>query len=149
MVVTDINADTAMQRPVDHGTDDASAVPAMYTPSQLKLLKIAVIVMGLILLLGFMAVIGRIVWLVNSAPKAPSEAAATGTAPLVPPIESIALPKGAIVRSISLSGSKLGVHYEGPDGAGIRIVDLQPGGRSFTLPIVEAGNEVSPGRAGQ
>lgn len=125
-----------MQRPVNEGSDTATAIPPMYTPSQMRLLKIAVIVMGVILLLGFVAVIGRIVWLVNSAPKPAAGAALTSGALVAP--GPLTLPKGAIVRHIALSGSRLAVHYESPEGSGIRIVDLVPGGQAVTLPIVEA-----------
>ena len=116
----------------------ASAIPPMYTPSQMRLLKIAVIVMGVILLLGFVAVIGRIVWLVNSAPRPAAGAAALLPAPPLGQPAPIALPKGATVRHIALSGSRLAVHYEGPEGAAVRILDLSAGGVSITVPIVEA-----------
>lgn len=108
----------------------------MYTPSQLRLLKIAVIGMGVILLLGFATVIGRIVWLVNSAPKPVVDAAASATPSAPPP--PIALPRGAVVRHLAFSGSRLAIHYESPEGNAIRIVDVGPGGAAVTLQIVEA-----------
>jgi uncharacterized membrane protein len=111
----------------------------MYTPSQLRLLKIAVIAMGVILLLGFAAVIGRIVWLVNSAPKPSADVAAPAATTALAPQLPIALPKGAVIRHMSVSGSRLAIHYESPEGGAIRIIDLGPGGSSVTLPIVEAG----------
>jgi hypothetical protein len=110
----------------------------MYTPSQLRLLKIAVIAMGVILLLGFATVIGRIVWLVNSAPRSSVSGDSTAATPLAPPAP-ILLPKGATIRHLAISGSRLAVHYEGPDGGAIRIIDLGPAGASVTLPVVEAG----------
>jgi hypothetical protein len=109
----------------------------MYTPSQLRLLKIAVIAMGVILLLGFATVIGRIVWLVNSAPKPALDTALPAATPLAPPLP-IALPKGATIRHMAVSGSRLAIHYESPEGGAIRIFDLGPGGAAITLPIVEA-----------
>lgn len=112
----------------------------MYTPSQMRLLRIAVIVMGVILLLGFATVIGRIVYLLNAAPKpvpAASGPAREVAAPLKLPT-SIELPKGAVVKHIALSDSRLAVHYDGPSGAGIRIIDLVSPERSATFPIVEA-----------
>ena len=111
----------------------------MYTPSQMRMLKIAVIGMGIILLLGFVAVIGRIVWLVNSAPKPPGSTSGAVTAPLASPASPLILPKGAVIRNISLSGSRLAIHYDGPEGAGIRIVDMVPGGETVTVPVTEAG----------
>ena len=126
-----------MQRPASDVADAASAIAPMYTPSQMRLLKIAVIVMGVILILGFVAVIGRIVWLVNSTPKPTAPAAAPVATPLAAPAP-IALPKGASIRHVALSGSRLAIHYESPEGSGIRIVDLVPGGQAITVPLVEA-----------
>ena len=112
----------------------------MYTPSQMRLLRIAVIVMGVILLLGFATVIGRLVYLLNAAPKTALPAAGATrhvSAPLPVPT-AIALPKGAVVRHIAISESRLAIHFDAPSGAGIRIVDLAAPGQSTTLLIVEA-----------
>jgi hypothetical protein len=112
----------------------------MYTPSQMRLLRIAVIVMGVILLLGFATVIGRIVYLLNTAPKLTDTKlpdASETAAPLKAP-PSIELPSGAVVKHIALSGNRLAIHYEAASGAGVRIVDLASPQRSITVPIVEA-----------
>jgi hypothetical protein len=127
-----------MQNSPGGDPETGAGIPPMYTPSQLRLLKIAVIGMGVILLVGFTAVIGRIIYLVNSAPSQQATAAATGALPLAVPT-GLALPKGAIVKHLALSGNRLAVHYEGPAGSGIRIVDLVPGGGAVNLPIVEEG----------
>ena len=125
-------------------------IPPMYSPAQMRQLKVAVIAMGVILLLGFAVVIGRIVYLVNSGPK-PVVAAAVpvggqgGTSPGQSPVlptplsqagASISLPRGAVIRQMAISGNRLALYYEGPDGAGVRIVDLSSGGPGLTLPIV-------------
>jgi hypothetical protein len=39
----------------------------------------------------------------------------------------LALPDGAQVRSMSLSGDRLAVHFDAPGGGGIAIVDLASG----------------------
>ena len=126
--------------------DAASQIPPMYSPAQLRQLKLAVIAMGVILLLGFAVVIGRIVYLVNSGPRPAATAAAlpgppgapvpAAAAPLAPSATVLSLPRGATVRQLAISGNRLAVYYEGPDGAGIRIVDLATGGPGLTLPIV-------------
>lgn len=125
-----------------------SEIPPMYSPAQMRQLKVAVIAMGVILLLGFAVVIGRIVYLVNSGPRPAATAAAPtgahgGAAPAslaqLPQAQAgaaLSLPKGAVVRQMALSGNRLAVYYEGPDGAGVRIVDLATGGAGLTLPIV-------------
>ena len=127
-----------MPSPATDDPQPSDEIPPMYTPSQLRLLKWAVIGMGVILLLGFMAVIGRIVWLVNQAPRPASQATATAAPPLVAP-PPLALPKGAIVRHIALSGHRLAVHYESPAGAGIRIIDLATGLPGVSMPITVDG----------
>lgn len=125
--------------------DGPEPIPSMYTPSQLRLLKIAVIAMGVILLVGFSVVIGRIIYLVNVSP--PPSGAAKGVAAvgagqpaaLAAPLRPahLALPKGSVVRHIALSGSSLAVHYESPAGAGIQIVDLTTGGPGVTVTLGE------------
>jgi hypothetical protein len=100
----------------------------MFTPQQIRMLKVAVIGMGVILLLGFALVIGRIIYLVNAPPR--TDAAGAAVAP-----SAIALPAGASVRHIAVSGNRLVVHFEGPAGAGIRIVDLAGATPAVTLPI--------------
>lgn len=130
----------------------APEIPPMYSPAQMRQLKFAVIAMGVILLLGFAVVIGRIVYLVNSAPRPAASAAATparvGAPHQVPSAQlplaqsqlpqsgvTLSLPRGAVIRQLALSGNRLAIYFEGPDGAGIRIVDLATGGPGLTLPI--------------
>ncbi len=125
-----------MQKPASDDPDTGADIPPMYTPSQLRLLKIAVIGMGVILLVGFTTVIGRIIYLVNSAPAPQSTATASVASPLAAPAQ-LALPKGAVIKHLALYANRLAVHYEGPAGSGIRILDLVPGGAAVNVPIVE------------
>lgn len=85
-------------------------------------LKIAVIVMGVLIVLGVLAVIGRIVWLASR----PAAGAAGGTAAMASSVR-LSLPAGATIRSVSLSGDRLVVHYDAQTGAGIAILDLASG----------------------
>jgi hypothetical protein len=126
-----------MQRPVSEQSGSASDIPSMYTPSQLRMLRIAVVAMGLVLLIGFAVVVGRIVYLLNVPPgdAAPGSDMATVAAPPAP--TSIGLPKGAVVKHLAIAGNRLAIHYESPSGAGIRIVDLAAPARDVTLSIVE------------
>lgn len=86
---------------------------------QIRMLRIAVIAMGVILVLGFITVIARIVYLVNRSNET--------TTVVSHQAARLALPAGASVRSMSLAGHRLAVHYEGPGGGGIVILDLQTG----------------------
>jgi hypothetical protein len=100
---------------------------------QLRLLKIAVIAMGVVLVLGFVAVIARIVYLVNRSGET------TTTTAVSQPIRDatrLALPSGAVIRNLSLSGSRLAVHYDSPKGSGIVILDLATGAPASRIEIV-------------
>lgn len=122
---------------------DDSAEPAD-TPGQttgivlgerhVKMLRFAVIAMGVILVLGFIAVIARIVYLVNRGNDTASAPAAISQS--VQQAARLALPAGANVRQISLSGSRLAVHHEGPGGSGILILDLQTGKTLSRIEII-------------
>lgn len=127
-----------MQRPNEDGNAAANAVgpPPMFSDAQMRKLKAAVIIMGAILLAGFALVIGRLVYLLNRPPvdaaadsrggATVSTAAPTVAASFVPQAQ-LALPDGAVIRHLSLSGNKLAVHFEAPTGQGIHIFDLVSG----------------------
>ena len=108
------------------GEADQPAVKPMFDDAQMRKLRLAVIGMGAVLLLGFATVIGRIVYLLNRPAVDPSIVAVTSAG--APPADfRLALPAGASVRTLSLSGNRLAVHYDGPSGPGIAIVDLATG----------------------
>lgn len=95
-----------------------------------RLLLAVVIVLGVLMLGGLGAVLVRIVHLSTQA-AAPSlvqgqGAPAQALSPL-PEAARLALPAGAVVRSISISGDRLAVYYEAPGGGGIVIVDVASG----------------------
>lgn len=89
-----------------------------FSPRQLRLLKVAIAVMSAILVIGFAVIAGRIVYLVGHADRRAASPAARTHLPL---------PAGAAVRGIAMSGERLAVHYEAPEGAGIAILDLATG----------------------
>lgn len=100
----------------------ASGGTEPFTPRQLRILKIAVVVMGIILVAGFATVIGRIAYLLanGGAGRLPAAHALAAKAHLP-------LPAGAAVRSLALDGNRLAVHYDTPAGSGIAILDLITG----------------------
>jgi hypothetical protein len=98
---------------------------------QVRMLRIAVIAMGVILVLGFITVIARIVYLVNRGSET-----TTAVSQPVRDAARLALPAGASVRHISLAGQRLAVHYDGPSGSGIVILDLQTGNPVSRVEIV-------------
>ena len=120
-------------------------------PPNIRLLRLAVIGMGLILVLGVATVIGRITYLAmrqrvpvvtTSGSGAGSGAGASepalGSSGAISAELRLALPPGAKVRSQSLAGNRLAVHYEGAGGEGIIILDLETG-RPVSQVRIEAG----------
>lgn len=89
-----------------------------------RVLVFIVVFLGLLIVAGIVAVVLRIIYLSSTAPaqRAGPDAGAVSAA-----VDRLALPAGAVVRSVSASGDRLAVHYEGPDGAGIAVVDLASG----------------------
>ena len=87
-----------------------------------RLLKIAVVVMGVLILAGLAAIAARVFYLASRPARQPSgiALAAAGQARL-------ALPDGAVVRHVALSGDRLAVTYEHPGGTAIAILDLATG----------------------
>lgn len=112
------------------------------TPS-MRGLKYAVIGMGIILILGFLTIIARIVYLTSRM-----DASATLPAGDI----SLPLPAGAEVLTMSLSGNRLAVHTrEAATGERqIVVIDLASGlivnRVQLTAPAGREGNPPAPGR---
>ena len=99
----------------------------------IRMLRIAVIIMSVILVVGFIAVIARIIYLVNRGGDTAAPAAITQP---LQRASRLALPAGANVRHISLAGSRLAVHYDSPTGSGIVVLDLGTGNPVSRVEIV-------------
>ena len=99
--------------------------PAMPDTPGVKALKFVVIGLGVMIVLGVLTVIGRVVYLANQGPRQAAGASSSGAR--LAQSGKLALPAGAQVKQISLSGDRLAVHYEGPAGASIAVVDLASG----------------------
>ena len=110
-------ADPTRTLPDDSDDDGARSLP---DTALIKALRIAVIAMGVMLVVGFVTIITRIIYLAGK-PVAP-----TGLSELKSDIR-LALPAGAKARSASLSGNRLTVVTEAPGGDEIVIIDLESG----------------------
>jgi len=114
-----------------HATDDndaVSAAAAAPAPNSAearlqRTMKIVVVALGVLLFAGLATVAGRIIYLASIKSTQPPPA----PRPAVPPEAMLRLPPGAQVRSISLSGDRLAVHYEAAGLEGIAIYDLAAG----------------------
>ena len=97
------------------------------TPRQVRILKIAVIVMGVLLVGGFAFVLAAIVYQASH----PVQDAGVTPAPSVPgqgaPSIDLPVPAGAAVTAMSLDGNRLAVHLSGPSGPEIGVIDLASG----------------------
>lgn len=118
-------------------------------PANIRMLRFAVLGMGLILVMGFGVVIARIVYLTTRAPAVSSGLQSSVSQPAVSqPSDGrsltgqrggtlavaglaaqigLALPAGSKVRSHTLSANRLSVHYETAGADGIVILDLETG----------------------
>ena len=102
-------------------------------PPNIRVLRIAVIGMGVALIVGLAAVIARIAYLSTHTPSHAITSAGSGTAAATASTGQfaaevrLALPPGAKVRSQSLDGNRLAIHYETTTGEGILILDLETG----------------------
>jgi hypothetical protein len=104
---------------------------------QLRMLRYAVIGMGVVLIVGFIVILGRIFYLASRPGALASAPAATHLA-AEPRLD---LPNGASIKSLSLSGNRLAIQYVSPNGDGIAILDLESG---RTLSRLKVTSEAKP-----
>ncbi len=98
------------------------ASPAQATTSAPLWLKVLVIVMGLLIIAGFVVIAAEIARRMSTANATRPPAGGTAFA------ERIALPSGAQVLSMTTAGDRLVVHVEGQDGLSTAyIVDPRSG----------------------
>jgi hypothetical protein len=107
---------------------ETSALPGtVFSPRQVRILKIAVIVMGVLLVGGFAFVLAAIVY---QASHPAQDATLTG-AQAVPGEGALSIdlpvPAGAAVTAMSLDGNRLAVHLAAPSGPEIAVIDLATG----------------------
>lgn len=102
--------------------DQTEKIPGtVFSPRQVKLLKFAVIAMGIALVGGFALVMGTIVYQASSLGKS------TPTPAPVAKDASFALGSGETISHIALDGDRLAVHVTGPTGQEIRVIDMATG----------------------
>jgi hypothetical protein len=105
--------------------DNTPMPGTVFTPRQVRVLKIVVIVMGILLVGGFAFVMAAIVYqaskLGEKAPGAPE------TAPIAIPQGQFVIPPGATVSSMSLDGDRLALHLQTSTGPEIAVIDVTTG----------------------
>ena len=107
-----------------------------------RVLKFIVVTLAILLFAGLLAAVARVIYLASAPVAQPATSALTAAPTPTPtlairPEQSLALPPGAQVRSVSLSGNRLAVHYDVGSASGIAVLDLQTG-RTITNVAIEA-----------
>ncbi len=106
------------------GEPDNTRLPGtVFTPRQVRLLKIAVIVMGLLLVGGFALVMASIVYQASRL----GQSAAPGAAPSPAGETDLSIPKDAELGTLSLDGNRLALQLKSPGGTEIVVIDLRTG----------------------
>ncbi len=107
---------------------DAEPIPGtVFNARQVRILKRAVIAMGILLVGGFVLVLSAIVYQASRLGESGAPEAARAAAGL--PAAEIAVPVGAgtTVSGVTLDGDRMAVQLDGPDGAEIAVIDLASG----------------------
>ncbi len=104
--------------------DNTPLPGTVFTPRHVRVLKIAVITMGILLVGGFAFVLAAIVYQASRGGQ--SGAGAGGAVPGALETE-LAIPKDAIVTSLSLDGDRVALHLNSTAGPEIAVVDLKTG----------------------
>lgn len=112
----------------------ADAAPSAAEMRLQRNLKFVVVALGVLLFAGLATIIGRIIYLASGGAKQPVVAESAIGDGL-----SMQLPVGAEVRSISLSGQRLAVHYAVGGTDGIAIIDLRTGKPLASVDIERSG----------
>lgn len=103
--------------------DNTPLPGTVFTPRQVRVLKIAVIVMGILLVGGFAFVMAAIVYQASELGDKKTDASAS-TATLQ---AGLALPEDATVTSMALDGDRLALHLTTRAGPEIAVIDVTNG----------------------
>jgi hypothetical protein len=105
--------------------DNTPLPGTVFTPRQVRVLRVAVIVMGLLLVGGFAFVLAAIVY---QASQGQGGAVGAGAGTSLNGVESeLPIPKDATVISLALDGDRLALHLNSAAGPEVVVVDLKTG----------------------
>lgn len=105
--------------------DNTPLPGTVFTPRQVRALKIAVIVMGILLVGGFGLVMATIVY--QASKLGDKKVSAPAAAPATLPAAALSLPQGATVSSMALDGDRLALHLQTSTGPEIAVIDVVTG----------------------
>jgi hypothetical protein len=109
---------------------DSTIVPGtVFTERQVRLLKIVVIALGVLLVGGFLFVIGTIAYQASKLGSDPQAVSAGEGGPAAlseaGDVLELAVPRGAKVVATSLDGDRLAIHFATRAGPEIVVVDVR------------------------
>ncbi len=107
------------------GPDNTPLPGTVFTPRQVRALKLAVIVMGVLLVGGFALVLGTIVYQASHGEEKPPQAEALGEGS--PALSELAIPKDASLTSLALDGNRLALHLKSAAGSEVAVIDVRTG----------------------
>jgi len=107
--------------------DNTPLPGTMFTPRQVRALKIAVIAMGILLVGGFAVVVAGIVYQASQLGEKTTEAPAPPVRVLPGVQAEVAMPQGATVTSMALDGDRLALHLTTSTGPEVVIIDVPTG----------------------
>ena len=101
--------------------DDTPLPRTVFTPRQVWGLKVAVIVLGILLVGGFAFVLAAIVY------QASNGGQSSAPTPAEPLSAEVHIPKDATVSTLALDGDRLALHLQSSAGPEIVVIDLRTG----------------------
>lgn len=126
------NSAAGVSGPKTTRPEDERIEGTVFTPRQVGMLKVAVVVMGVMLLAGLAAVIAGMIFQASKVGKKSPDASAVPAAvsaavPAAVAPEALTIPPGGEVVSMSLDGDRLALHVRAGEDAEIVVVDLRTG----------------------
>jgi len=108
--------------------DNTPLPGSVFSPRQVRVLKIAVIAMGILLVGGFAFVMAAIVYQASHLGQGKAGKAAAPAAPAVSGVETtLEIPPDANVTSLALDGDRLALHLNSSAGPEIAVIDITTG----------------------
>ena len=107
--------------------DNTPLPGTVFTPRQVRVLKIAVIVMGILLVGGFAVVVAGIVY--QASQLGDKKVQTPAPAPdVLPGVQTeLAIPSGATVTAMALDGDRLALHLKSSTGPEVLVIDVPTG----------------------
>jgi len=107
--------------------DNTPLPGTVFSPRQVRVLKIAVIVMGILLVGGFAVVVAGVVYQASQLGDKKAETPAPAHAVLPGVQTELAVPSGATVTAMALDGNRLALHLKSSAGPEVLVIDVPTG----------------------